>query len=242
MKPNTLIIAATHGNEQLGVIAAKNLEPKYSFDWIIGNERAFQRGTRYTEADLNRSAPGDPDSPVYESRRAAELVALAKDYDFTIDIHGTDADCGIFVIITNPTPENIALAEALPIERCVYWPAISKELTGPLSEYFPCGLEIECGKKTEPETLANLMTILEKTIPILANETPASLLQKTSVTTKQWYIVEDALASNNVATGVLQDFVETTVNGKIFTPLLSDVYREAYGFACMTLSPWSPTI
>src|SRR5574344_1930263 len=89
-----LFITATHGNEQDGVKVMQQLEKelpkdKYGYDWIIGNEKAYQKNVRYIDQDLNRSAPGDSSSPVYEVRRAAELVKIANSYDVVIDIHGT---------------------------------------------------------------------------------------------------------------------------------------------------------
>ena len=89
-----LFIAATHGNEQDGVKVMRQLEkelPKeeYGYDWIIGNEKAFAANVRFTEQYLNRSAPGDSNSPIYEVRRAAELIEYGKKFDVVIDLHGT---------------------------------------------------------------------------------------------------------------------------------------------------------
>lgn len=57
---------------------------------IIGNERAYEEGLRFTRdgVNLNTVFPGDPDSPIYEERRAAELVKWAKDFDIVLDVHG----------------------------------------------------------------------------------------------------------------------------------------------------------
>lgn len=65
---------------------------------IIGNERAYAEGLRYTRggANLNTVFPGDPNSPIYEERRAAELMRWARQFDVVLDIHGNgieDYDC-----------------------------------------------------------------------------------------------------------------------------------------------------
>ncbi len=157
-----LFIGATHGDERIGVDVLRNLQDRRSdFDWIIGNPPALQRGTREYEGDLNRSAPGDPASSQYAQRRACELIELSKKYRYTIDIHGSTQPVGIFVIVTNPNLQNLRLATMLGIKRIVLWPAQSPEMEGPLSEEFPCGVEIECGIKTNPAMQAELQSRIE---------------------------------------------------------------------------------
>ncbi len=67
---NILFITSTHGHEQAGTGVLQQLEkefPKteYGYDWIIGNEQAYKLNQRFTEQDLNRSAPGDSKSDIY---------------------------------------------------------------------------------------------------------------------------------------------------------------------------------
>jgi len=162
-KPKILMIGATHGDEPIGVRTLCDLAGRTDgFDWTIGNPPAFRLGSREFQGNLNRSAPGDARSSQYAERRAAEILASAENYDWCIDLHGTSAYTGIFVIITNLTRDNLRLAARLDISRIVYWPSISPELKGPLSERFPCGLEIECGPKSMPLVEARLTDILER--------------------------------------------------------------------------------
>lgn len=71
-----LLIAATHGDELLGIKLYERLLRQRSpllesIDFLIGNPRAYARRTRYTDADLNRSY--ESNSSAYEARRAQEI-------------------------------------------------------------------------------------------------------------------------------------------------------------------------
>ena len=146
-----LFIAAIHGNERDSVKVMQQLEKakeKYGYDWIIGNEKAFAANTRFTEQDLNRSAPGDINSPVYEVRRAAELIEYSKNFDVVIDLHGTKTDSGIVTIIPYPTEENIRLAKSAGLSRNVVWYSEKSKIAGPLAQHMPVpAIEFECGPK-----------------------------------------------------------------------------------------------
>lgn len=125
-------------------LSQKNIK---NFDWIIANEPALKIGKRFYEQNLNRNAPGDPNSKYFEARRAAEIINLSKQYQYTIDIHGCSNETGIFIIITNITEENLMLASLFNIKKIVFLTSPHcPEQTGALSAYFPCGLEIECGR------------------------------------------------------------------------------------------------
>ncbi|HEU0051344.1 MAG TPA: succinylglutamate desuccinylase/aspartoacylase family protein [Patescibacteria group bacterium] len=226
---NILFIGGTHGNEPIGVRALKKLETRIEgFDWIIGNPPALEAKTREFEGDLNRSAPGDRSSTQFTKRRAAEIVELSQSYRWTIDIHGTNAFTGIFVIITNPKQENLELALRLHIPRIVIWPSFSEELTGPLSGYVRCGIEIECGPKDMPRVQKRLAEILEDFVQRSngnQNEDLASRIPQTTV-----YEVYGSL--RNADTTGFEEFVETNINGECFFPLLIGRYQERNGIAC----------
>jgi len=228
MRNKTLFIGATHGDEPIGVRALKNLAARRSdFNWMIGNPPAYERGVRFTQADLNRSAPGNVLSDVYEQRRAAELIGRSQLFDATIDVHGTVSNTGIFVIITNPTPENLALARQLNIERVVIWPAITPELKSPLSEFFPIGLEIECGPKNDPSVQAELERVLIQYLDGMSGA------QQQTV-----YEVYGELRGDPGQP--LQEFVACTVDGEVFTPLLIGQYTGSYGVTCYKLKHFLP--
>lgn len=224
---STLFIAATHGNEPIGVNALRVLEARgYVCEWIVGNPRALALGMRAFEGDLNRSAPGDLTSPLYASRRAAEILAYAEGYSSVIDIHGTSANTGIFLIITNKKWANLELALRLNVRNVVVWPSFSPELAGPLSEYFSCGLEIECGSKTSPLVQEELVTILED---FLAQDARSSSAMP--VDERAFYEVYGSL-QDATKKDLLAEFCEVTIDGETFIPLLIQEYAERQGTTC----------
>jgi len=221
---NILFIGGTHGDEPIGVQALTNLSSdRQDFDWIIGSPPALEAGTREFEGNLNRSAPGNPKANNFASRRAAEIIEKTQNYDYTIDIHGTAKNMGIFAIICNPKEENFQLAAALDVDKIVYWPAFSPELKGPLCEFFPCGLEIECGPKNDPATQVELEKALNKLLDeqdkIKTND------WKRLLSKKKLFRIYDVLKK---PIKNLEEFVETTVDGETFIPMFfqSDSYKK----------------
>lgn len=89
-----LIIAATHGNELLGIKLYQRLlrtrSPLLEYvDFIIGNPHAYASRKRYTERDLNRSYQSMGIS--YEEQRARDIkhyIATTKP-DIILDMHTT---------------------------------------------------------------------------------------------------------------------------------------------------------
>lgn len=162
-----LFICATHGDEKFSIPVLKKLETlfnkeEYSYSWIIGNPRALKKNVRFTDVDLNRSAPGDPKSPNYEERRAADILSLAQNYDLVIDIHGTDSACGVVKIIPYPTSKNIKLAQAIPLKRNVIWYEESSQIKGPIVQHTKIpAIEIECGPKNSPAVSEKLKETLK---------------------------------------------------------------------------------
>lgn len=168
MKNKFLILTATHGNEGFSVEVLQDLEKEfprkeYGYDWIISNEKAFQKNVRFVGADLNRSAPGDKKSIVYEKKRAAEIIELSKQYDFVIDIHGTKSEFGIVKIIPFPTFSNLVLASMFSLPKNVIWYAKESDTKGPLVQFTHCpSLELECGPKNSPKTKGLLKSVLKE--------------------------------------------------------------------------------
>jgi hypothetical protein len=231
MADKFLIIAATHGDENLGVEAMrmiqKKLSPtKYCYDWILGNPIAHRKGTRFIQADLNRVAPGNSNSKIYEERRAAELMEISKKYRFILDIHSTVSDSGIVTIIPYPTLENIYLASALNIKRNVIWYSSASFEKGPIVQFVGCpGIEIECGPKNSPKLKIRLYKILKKFI----EESNLFSVQKVidSIKSKEFYVVYGKETVEHNST--VKDF-QTVKNGQeTYYPFLSNQYS---GIVC----------
>lgn len=94
-----LVVGGMHGNEMLGLEVVKLFQdnPTDQVDTLLANEQAIAAKCRFVGQDLNRSFPGSSKSTVYESRRAAEVLKVAKKYDVVLDFHNTYCpgnDCG----------------------------------------------------------------------------------------------------------------------------------------------------
>lgn len=211
MKTKLLFLAATHGNEEFTIPLLEKLEKKFSFDWKVANPKALAKKIRFTESDLNRSGPGNTKSNLYEERRAKKIIALGNKYKTIIDLHGTISNSGIFVIVTNPSWENIELAKKLNIKNVVLWPGLLP--TGPLTQFIPNSLEIECGPKSEIETSKKLERILKEYL--------SGNLTKTKQT---FYIVNGIFTKNTKKE--LKDFKKFRYKNITFYPLMVGQYPK----------------
>ena len=210
MKKNKLlIIVATHGDETFSIPVVKKLAMSYGFDWLVGNPQAVKAGTRQTQADLNRSAPGDIKSQVYEKRRAYRLIKLAKKYEAVLDIHGTTYLKGIVTIVTNPSWENIELAKTIPTKTTIIWPSLRTQ-DCPITQFMPRAIEVECGKDNQ---LENLLT--------------QYLNQPQKTYSQNQYIVTGKILGRSNPN--LRDFEYTKLNNRYFYPFLSNLYS---GITC----------
>ena len=224
MTKDILIIAATHGDEPISVEVVRELETdRNDFDWIIGNPKALETGERYCEKDLNRSAPGNKESSVFEERRATEILEKSRRYLYTIDIHGTIKDTGVFIIITRPSEQNLKLASLFDIPRIVIWPSIAEEQKGPLSEYFPCGLEIECGRKDDPKIKQQLKTSLTNFLDSYKENERGDWQER--LKQKQSFEMYGSLKKTDCADpSFLKEFREVTIESETFTPVFIGSY------------------
>jgi hypothetical protein len=218
MRNELLLITQTHGNEFVGTKAVKKLGKFANFDWIIGNELASEQNKRFINHDLNRIAPGEIKSKDYELKRAAVLVSLSKKYKYTIDIHGTDATSGIFIIITNPKIENIIFALSLPIDNIVVWCPENRK-KGPITKFARCGLEIECGPQNSKIVLNKLISILKN---VLSNQFTLNNFKgkKLFQVYGKLYKTKD---NKRIET---RDFQKITIDSEEFYPLLPNQYED----------------
>ncbi len=219
-----LFISATHGNEGFSADVLKEVEQEYDpeqygYDWIIGNPEAYKRGVRFTDTDLNRSAPGDMASTSYEERRAAEIVEMSANYDAVIDIHGSMADCGLVNLIPNPTPLNLRLAKSIPLARNVIWYSERSAICGPLTQHTLCpAIEIECGPQDSKVVSEHLRLVLGQILVAkFENSTP-------DYPEQEYYTVYGKqLGQVNPA---VQDFQATTLGEETFYPFLANRYKD----------------
>ena len=215
-----LITTVTHGDEGFSIPIVKKLAKKYDFNWQLNNNRAYKLGKRYFEKDLNRSGPGNPKSKIYEERLAYKIIKKASRYKEVIDIHGSISNCGLFIILSEPSTQNIELAKKLDIENVVLWPSL-RASNAPLTQFIPNSLEIECGQMSDPKISKKLTVILTK-----------FLTKRAPMVQQRYFIVTGKIERNIKAKW--QDFLLTCYKGTRFYPLLVDQYPS---IKCYTLQP-----
>jgi len=86
-----LVIGGIHGNEPLGITLVKKIRfnPIMNVESLLANENAIEKNKRFVNFDLNRSFPGDINSPFYEKRRAKEILDICNKFDLVLDFHNT---------------------------------------------------------------------------------------------------------------------------------------------------------
>lgn len=101
-----LIIAASHGDELLGIKLYSRLLKTYSplleyTDFIIGNPRAYAAKKRYIDGDLNRSYGMEGNG--YEQLRARKIqeYITCVQADIVLDMHTTNCVQPSCLIVTN---------------------------------------------------------------------------------------------------------------------------------------------
>lgn len=226
MKNKVLFISATHGDEGFSIPVLNELEKRYpkdkfAYDRIIGNPKALKLSIRQTEGNLNRLAPGNPNSNIYEERRASKIMQIAKKYSCVIDLHGADSDCGIVIIMCNPTLSNFILAGMLDIQKIIIWDTKEDIKKGPLTKFCPRGLEIECGSKTNLKIQKGLEKILTKFIKNYQSISIREVID--NLEKKEILQVYDKLMG--IGKG-LQDFRKTSRNNEDFYPFMSNQYPD----------------
>lgn len=219
-----LISVATHGDERFSIPVVKQLLKKYNFDWRVNNPEAFDRNVRYVESDMNRIGPGSKKSIVYEERQAFANIEFARKYNQVIDIHGSTSNCGVFLILSDPHWRNVELAKQLDVKNVVLWPSLLS--TGPLTQFIPNSLEIECGPMDDPKISKELKRVLKN-----------FLRGKPRQTVQNFYIVTGCLRGD--IKKKMRDFEETIYKGEKFTPLLVDQYS---GIKCYVLVKLGDTL
>ncbi len=237
-KKSVCFIACTHGDEPVGKFAMEELSEdeslRQSFDYIIGNPKALSKNLRYTEADLNRSAPGKRYGKAYEQRRAFEIMTETKPYRYVIDLHQTRANDRIILILMKLNARTLALASVLPVKDVLYWPS-SEMNTGPLTQFVPRGIEIESGTKTSLEKTKRKLQGVIKTFLARINDISVeeTRLRKrfTLPEGKRFYYVYEKIEVGDVADPTtLKDFGKVRTSKESFTALLFGKYAGLIGY------------
>ena len=216
-----LLIAATHGDERIGLEVAKQLEDrslgKY-FDVLIANPEALKQNKRFIDVDLNRSYPGNINSPKREERLAAENLLIARDYKYVIDIHEASQGKDDFIIIPRDKIGNIFPVYLLGLERILLWP----DPFGPLGSILENTIELEFGSKNRDRN-----KIVKKATRIIFSFIKDINKKMTLKQTHQNLYCVNGLMSVKEwkrAPVKLVDFRKVKIDDENFLPLLTDQY------------------
>ena len=184
-----IILGAVHGNEPVGVKAIEklfsvleNVSINGTLVGIIGNKKAYSKGVRFIEHDLNRLFHENTieDSykkkkPTNEYKELVELLDCIKNEIkqtqpkkiFLIDIHSTSADSPLFSIVNNDTSIwKLATEMNVPVVTGM----IGKLMGGSTLDYFITDnfnipfntISIEAGQHIDSATLPNAFFYLLK--------------------------------------------------------------------------------
>ena len=153
--PEVAVVGAIHGDEPCGARAIERLvaedpDVERPVTLIVANEEALADGSRYLEADLNRSFPGDPDADAHEERLAHRLRSKL-DGCTTLAIHSTQSYAGPFAVIDSVDEVARAVTPHLPVDAVIQTDTFTE---GRLIEH-PHTLEVEAGLQGSPEAVDN---------------------------------------------------------------------------------------
>ncbi|MFC7187303.1 succinylglutamate desuccinylase/aspartoacylase domain-containing protein [Halorubrum yunnanense] len=153
------IVGGIHGDEPAGERIVRRLADELHetgtgsgcVRLIVANERALAAGTRYTDADLNRSFPGDPDSDEYERALAPRLAAELEGTDAVLALHTSHSAPPPFAIYSDPTESVRRSVTGMPVEYVVD----ASGLRGTtLDSTVPHTVSVEVGRQGSEEAAA----------------------------------------------------------------------------------------
>ena len=158
-KPEVAVVYCTHGDETAGKKAVEKLleeSPVFrkGVKFVFANEKAYEQGERFTDADLNRSFPGDPESQSYEERLAAEMMDELQDVR-VLDLHETRSSPTPFALFTWMDEETVETLQSTGVEKAVeisYTPGCGINHYG--------GVEVETGPRGTQESVEMAYRIL----------------------------------------------------------------------------------
>lgn len=219
-KKKILIIAATHGDEAIGLEATNKLKKKgldKYFDVLIANPKALAKNARSVDVDLNRSYPGNKKSVFYEERIAYDNLKVAKNYKYIIDMHEADEGKDDFIIVPRENLSDLFPLDLIDLQKVLLWP----DPKGPLSQVLENAIELEFGIKNRDRK-----ELIAKATKILENFILGTNGKKISFSKKDIYYVYGKLMKQDSSFDMSQmrDFIEIENNKEKFYPLLVGQY------------------
>lgn len=158
--PEYTVVGSLHGDEPAGKnaiekILDEGLEFRKPVQFIVANEKALEQDVRYTECDINRSFPGDPESDCYEERLAVEIMEQVEGTK-VLDLHTTHSYPQPFATFSNLNDTTRDLLRSTGVKNAVYFP----EYTGTLNEQLD-GVVVEAGYQKTEQAVANAVGVIK---------------------------------------------------------------------------------
>jgi succinylglutamate desuccinylase len=166
---HVVIVGGTHGNEPAGVKAIVQLHRAFrdgemgldqgKISFLLGNPRAFQKGVRYVDDDLNR-AFDNRNKVSIEGKRALEIKSFFNENDdikAVLDLHSVSIGDFQLLVYTKDDVDNTEFAlklSAIPL-HFVFHPAhMPGTLIETASAYGIRGMIVECGNHYAKQAVA----------------------------------------------------------------------------------------
>ena len=155
------VVGAVHGDEPAGKNAIENFldqdfEFKQPVKFIIANEEALAENTRFLDADLNRSFPGNSESENHEERLASKLMDEIRD-TYVLDLHTTRSFPEPFATFTHLNDEVVSLMKDAGVKYAAHFP----EEAGTLHEQ-TTGIVVETGHQGTKKARENAVKVIKK--------------------------------------------------------------------------------
>lgn len=158
--PEYTVVGSIHGDEPAGknaieTVLEESLEFKKTVQFIIANEKALEKDLRFTDCDLNRVFPGDPESDEYEKRLASEIMEKVKGTK-VLDLHTTHSYPQPFATFSNLNDTTRELLRSTGVKNAVYFPDHSGTLNGQLD-----AVVVETGYQKTQQAEANAVGVIK---------------------------------------------------------------------------------
>ena len=159
-EPEVAIVGSIHGDEPCGKKAIErfiqsDIAVEKPVKFIIANEKALEKDTRYVEKDLNRSFPGDISSEVHEERLAARILEQVEGMN-VLSIHSTKSYEEPFAAQSILNEEIMDLVKKTGVEIVSH----GDEELGCLGEYARA-VEAECGFQESDQAAENAFKLMK---------------------------------------------------------------------------------
>ncbi|MCD8494519.1 MAG: succinylglutamate desuccinylase/aspartoacylase family protein [Candidatus Pacebacteria bacterium] len=162
--PTSVILVGVHGNEPCGVRALEHILPNLTLTRgtvhvLLGNPRAYQKGVRFTEMNLNRAFQEDTayttsEQSTYEYQRSREIMQYLDKATALLDIHSAQAPTAPFIFCDERA---LALAKESSPDVATYVLDVEKFEQGGTDGYMSrkgdIGICIECGQHDDPQAV-----------------------------------------------------------------------------------------